>query len=392
MGRVRTKSTAVFNKPWMVNNGSWTERGVIAFNSSETMEDGVHKYSINGDKGGAMTHTKSSWSVNADFVDYGFMWGPLIPQFMYSVDDFNDPEMKVTIPGELDLFAMGGTAISRTIPTNPAFSLSQFLGELRQDGLPRLPGSTLKNTSRSLHNKSGDEYLNVEFGWAPMVRDLHKFAHAVKGSHEILKQYRKGSDQKIRRRYAFPDQSNTKIYRTGVNGAGAVRDFCPNINLSSGLGNGIQISTRSVRTWFSGAFRYHIPVADSVYDKFAEWSSNADKLLGVKPTPEAVWNLTPWSWAVDWFSNTGDVLNNISRLGSDGLVLQYGYIMCESKYARDISATFPASQHGASSSHYEELRQVRRVASPYGFGFNMATLTASQDAVLVALGLSKGFR
>ncbi len=391
MARNRVKTSLAFSEDWRSFNGFYTTRGTITLVNSDSIIDDVHSgfKGSTGDSGGNMTHLKTRYSLAPCHFDNPYVTAPQLPQHMY-VDDTG---LGGSYPSELTLLSQGATAIARVLPTNPAFEAAQAIGELRSDGLPRLPGAALREKSKYLKN-SGNEYLNAEFGWAPLMNDLKKFAHAVKGSHKILEQYRKGSDSKIRRRYYFPPETASKTWRTGDPGAGQAVAYgdIGALDIAGSLGNGIQTSTRSSRTWFSGAFRYHIPMGDSTPEKFARWSSYADKLLGVKPTPEVLWELQPWSWAVDWFSNTGDVLHNISRLGLDGLVMQYGYIMSEQKYTRELSAQFPINSGAWCSTKYEETRQVRRGASPYGFGFNMATLTASQDAVLVALGLSKGLR
>lgn len=401
--RHRTRESIAFRGDYNYWNGFWDTPGILQFNNSAEMYDGVHgPMNTSGDWGGNMTQTVMRWDINPCNVrSLGpggkYSWGPLIPQHMY-VSAFEENQ-RIGLPGapsELDLVSMGTTAIARVLPTNPSFSASQAIGELRNDGLPRIPGSELRERAKYL-KKSGSEYLNVEFGWLPLVSDLKNFAHAVKNSHEILQQYRKQSDTKIRRGYSFPSLSSSFTWKTGDPNCGYAVSYTNDV--AEGQGPGVQTSTRSARTWFSGAFRYHIPVGDDLSSKMARWYSEADKLLGVRLTPETVWNLAPWSWAVDWFTNTGDVIHNITRLGSDGLVMQYGYIMSESIYTRTLSATFPNSRSrtdlkkdGSCSHHYEEIHRVRREATPYGFGFNMATLTASQDAVLVALGLSKGLR
>jgi hypothetical protein len=137
--------------------------------------------------------------------------------------------------------------------------------------------------------------------------------------------------------------------------------------------------------WFAGAFRYHVPVGDSVWDKILEAESLANKLLGLRLTPEVVWNLTPWSWAADWFSNSGDVLHNISSLGQDGLLMQYGYIMRESKYKETVTCT---SRPSVTTTREKFCRRLP--ANPYGFGLNDTDLSGIQKAIIAAVGLSHG--
>lgn len=107
-------------------------------------------------------------------------------------------------------------------------------------------------------------------------------------------------------------------------------------------------------------------------------------------TPEVLWELAPWSWAVDWFSNTGDVIHNISTLGYDGLVMEYGYMMTHTQYDRRVEAT--ALVNGVSvSARTVSRRETKRrtVATPYGFGIDDTTLSPRQLAILAALGLSR---
>lgn len=230
-------------------------------------------------------------------------------------------------------------------------------------------------------NAAGSDYLNVEFGWLPLVSDLRKMARSVIKSHDIIKNYREhGRGQKVRRGYNFPTLSDSS--------SAARSDFLP-IPASSSipLGQGTVTVRRQQDIWFAGAFRYHVPVADSQMEKFAVWKSNAQKLLGVSLTPETVWNVSPWSWLVDWQSNTGDVLHNISALGRDGLVLQYGYMMTHTLLEGTRSARFGAAGWASATRRVET--KLRTPATPFGFGFDMTALTSRQSAILAALGMSR---
>ncbi|DAD51431.1 maturation protein [ssRNA phage Esthiorhiza.2_16] len=387
--RQRSQSSIVADLPYYF---SWTgdfPHNTISDTSvmTDTVND-VHALGTGGDIGGPMDLTKITHEASPSGRIEGFGTGGrhwLAPKGVVPSDllyeDFNDQPF-TDAHSDLTMLTLGSTAISRTIPTNPAFSLSQALGELRADGVPRIPGAALAERTKYLKN-SGDEYLNASFGWAPFVSDLRNFARTVKDSHRILKQYTAGSDKRIRRRYIFPAETYNRVNK----GSGVPY---PNVdaNLSTFMSNGTHQRLATRETWFSGAFKYHIPVADDALGKFAEWETKADKLLGIEPTPKAVWELTPWSWAVDWFSNTGDVLNNISRLGNDGLVLEFGYVMCRYVQIDEIIAYDYFNHPGSLKRTLKVLK--RRQATPYGFGFNMANLSVRQDAVLVALGLSKG--
>jgi hypothetical protein len=122
------------------------------------------------------------------------------------------------------------------------------------------------------------------------------------------------------------------------------------------------------------------------------FEQEANKVLGTRLTPKTVWELTPWSWAADWFGTTGDVMSNLSTLGHDGLVLQYGYVMHEQILATSVDyKTVGAPELSGSYTNKLIMRQ-RFEATPYGFGFDLKSLTTRQVSILAALGLSKGGR
>lgn len=272
--------------------------------------------------------------------------------------------------------AFGTSAIAAVLPTNPQASLATALGELKKDGLPRLPGSDIRDqVSRS--RAAGSEYLNIEFGWLPLVSDLQDFAHSIRNAQSLIAQYQRDSDRKVRRRYSIPDIVSHQVQYGSGQTHGSI------------LGTGSVTSTLTTRFWFSGAFRYHVPVSDSVLGKLARYESYANHLLGTRITPEVLWELAPWSWAVDWFSNAGDVIHNISALGSDGLVMQYGYAMRHMQKLQLWSLNTPLGT--VQRENLSETKQ-RVAANPYGFGIDDVSLTARQLAILAALGLSRGQR
>jgi hypothetical protein len=279
---------------------------------------------------------------------------------------------------DMELFGMGGTAISRVEPTSPSFSLSQSLGELRREGLPRLPDTEFKSAV-DVARKSGGNYLNLDFGWAPLMRDLRSFLTSVRDSDEILRNYHSGSNQGQHRRYTFPEEEGSQ---TDV----CTFSYTPGIT-ALGVLQGSQVQRKSQSVWFSGRFVYHVPSTATQRDKLARWGSDARHLLGLEITPEVCWNLAPWSWAADWFGTYGDVLHNVSALGRDGMVMSYGFIMCHTR--KETIRSGSNSTIGSISSFRVEETKSRRMASPYGFGVNESDFSARQVATLVALGLSR---
>jgi len=134
-----------------------------------------------------------------------------------------------------------------------------------------------------------------------------------------------------------------------------------------------------------------IPTGYSARSAMARHALEADKLLGLAPTPDVVWNLAPWSWAIDWFSNTGDVLSTVSDYIVDGLVMRYGYIM-EHTIVKDtythvsVGGSTPTGLHVAPLTFVTETK-IRRRANPFGFGLTFDGLTLRQKAIAAALGI-----
>jgi len=124
----------------------------------------------------------------------------------------------------------------------------------------------------------------------------------------------------------------------------------------------------------------------------ARHALEAKKLLGISLTPETLWNLAPWSWTVDWFSNAGDVISNVSDWATDGLVMRYGYLM-EHSIVKDtylMNGTGSKSVPSCPPLQLVTETKLRKRANPFGFGLTWNGLSAVQLAILGALGISRG--
>jgi hypothetical protein len=302
----------------------------------------------------------------------------------------------VTPSSDIKLMQLGTTAIAKSIPTNPVADAGTFIGELKA-GLPKLVGKELFKSKLKDYRKVGSEYLNVEFGWKPLISDLQKFGKAATESDKILKQLHRDSGKNIHRKFTFPDERST----SSVRNTNRVADCCslavyPYCFKSAGGADLTTVVETEVKTWFSGCFTYHVNMGDSLTDQIDRHAAEARKLSGLELTPEVVWNLAPWSWAVDWEGNIGDVLHNVSRFSQDGLVMRYGYIMQQ----KTAKVTYTLNRYGRlERSPLKDLSltvtavsKVRRRATPFGFGFDMTALTGRQSAILGALGISRGPR
>ncbi len=291
---------------------------------------------------------------------------------------------------------LGTSFIARTIPTKGPVNLSAILGEALQM-LPQLPAMAyLKGTGGSFPREASGEFLNYTFGIAPTVSDIQDLLKAVGSAAKLIKQYHRDSGRRVRRRL-----SNPPIKETTVNAAvplpsnGQPRLYGWGAGYPILSAGEVQLSqTTTTRSWFSGAYSYHLPDSDGIIGKMEEVEREVNFLLGTELTLETLWQLTPWSWLFDWFANVGDIMTNASYLGSDGLVLRYGYLMNHvkvvQKYHMPAGVTF---RGGAKSGPiYNTLTfesKERTRATPYGFGSSLSSLSGKQWAILGALGLTR---
>ena len=287
----------------------------------------------------------------------------------------------------LSLVGKGATAIANTTPTNPAWSAAQFIGELHE-GLPSMIGSNFRRGNGVA--ASGDEYLNLQFGVKPLANDVRGFAKTVKDTHKILRQYERDSGRLVRRRFTFPTYHSTERWDRGL------ATPWPTFPAPAWTGGFqfplVETLTTQVDTWFSGAYVYYLNLGSSAWDQMQRHEQEANRLLGTRITPSTAYELTPWSWAADWVSNLGDVAQNISSFGADGLVLHHGYIMERSTVSRTFEMKGVALQGQPKydlSQTYTTVVKQRVKATPYGFGLKTDGFNPRQVAILAALGLSR---
>jgi hypothetical protein len=329
---------------------------------------------------------------------------PVASRVTYTGPIFSDRayHQRSTYPGTPALQSLGyygPAAIKRAAPTSPHVSLAQALSELKREGIPAIPGFNLLKDRVAHFRELGGEYLNLEFGWKPIISDVQATASAVRDSARILRQYQRDSGKLVRRRERF-----TPITDTWVREQPAVGKLLrpPGFNASNwsnmfvgGLTTGSLFESEHsiTNTWFSGAFTYYLQSDNSILNRAYEFEQKANLLLGTRITPDVLWNLAPWSWLSDWFVNIGDNISNATSLTSDGLVMKYGYLMQETVSVHTCTVVGPTLKRtnvNSFTTRFYTRRKHRMKATPYGFGSNPASFTNRQWAILSALGFARG--
>ena len=123
-------------------------------------------------------------------------------------------------------------------------------------------------------------------------------------------------------------------------------------------------------------------------------------LFGLNPTPSLLWEVLPWSWLIDWFSNVGDVVSNMSSNAVDNLVAHYAYVMRTQTVQTTYTAYYKCDTgttgaykcsggEGTCTATKLTVTKSRAKATPYGFGVSFGGLSAYQVSILGALGMSR---
>jgi hypothetical protein len=303
------------------------------------------------------------------------------------------------------------TGYARTRPGNPVASLGQFLIELRD--LPQVPfrrlfksGATFRDLPRLAlrelqdFRNLGSEYLNVVFGWKPFVSDLQKMYHLWwnidKQMAKLIRENGRGIHRKAKLEKGSSVTESSRVVSNNF------FDGCigrPGLIVPAGTAKTTTVSSTRVETeiWYAAKYRYWIPdTSSSLWDARARLA-----LFGALPTPELLWEVLPWSWLIDWFSNVGDVVSNASLNAVDNLVTLYSYTMkkvttkaswsshCWLQQKTSGSQLWPTADFTVTST-VEKVEKLRiGNNNPFALGTQLSTLSSGQLAILAALGISR---
>lgn len=328
--------------------------------------------------------------VNARFRDSSGQYeyhGPIIvPAPLPGYAGFADPFS----PDYSKLDKYGADAIHAVDPTNANSQLAIDIGEILIDKRISLPGITAWKRRTEVAKAAAGEYLSREFGWKPLEEDIKSASQAISDSNIIMKHFHDNAGTLDHREFAFPD-----IYESDEKEIGNLTHCLYSTSASVGAFNAGQASkitqktTTHIKRWFSGAFTY--PSESTSLQKALGIGSEADKLLGISLSPDIVWELTPWTWTLDWFSNAGTVINNATSFGAAGLVMAYGYIMEEKIQTVEYSMPTTGLTNVSGPPNpvvCKYIHKIRNEANPFGFGVSWEGLSPTQLAILVALGIT----
>lgn len=302
----------------------------------------------------------------------------------------------------------GDKAWSKAKPKIEKAGAGVFLAELRD--LPRM----LKTTSNIFHDlwnnlggsktspmtpkKVADNFLNHQFGWVPFLSDMRKFVNTYQDSTEIIARLERENGRWIRRRVTLSEDSQ----RTYLNGGTGVALF-PNTSFTSSFapwlpsGNETRwLLFEDVITSISavGKFRYYRPEFDTTGQDHSGLLNRIGRQLsiyGARISPSNLYKATPWTWAIDWFSNVGDYVDRVNDVLIDSIAAQYLYVMQHRIVRRTFQQVLPFNTGTVvlEFTRVIDTKQRNEGLSPYGFDLSWDNITPRQMAIAGALGISR---
>lgn len=303
--------------------------------------------------------------------------------------NYNLGKMPSTDSSHLDPY--GAEAISIIDPTNPNAQTGVALGEIVKDRYLPIPIIHSWRGRTAIARSAGGEYLNAVFGWMPLVRDMKNTAQSVLDGNVIIDNYNAASGTLVHREFAFDDIISTNVLDTTVEHAQYCNGAIVGEFHTKGTVPAAIVEESITKRWFSGSFTYHADANNLSVKRMLGIGTEAEKLFGVSLTPDLVWELTPWSWAIDWFSNAGNVISNINSFALAGLVMRYGYVMEETTVTTTVTPS-ETGLIGLTGTTPPAIRtsctKRRQEANPFGFGVKWEGLSPTQLAITAALGLT----
>lgn len=260
------------------------------------------------------------------------------------VNGIKDPRSHFGTPSIAVLNELAWTILSRTNPSKAHVGLPAALGELKDlPSLVRGWGRELirdtrraKSPTREFLKTSAKANLSWKFGLAPMLGDIKKLFQFTSAVNKRLKYLRSLRDGKTLRTRCFLGSTVETIDhgRALMHSQGA-------------LLYARSVTTLSYEMWGTAEWKLldtsDLPDLDDAEMKFL-----AQRLvLGITThgALEAAWELLPWSWFVDWFSNVGEMLTatNNSVGCTWGRINVMRHSLSERRYTFDPvgSATWP---------------------------------------------------
>jgi hypothetical protein len=315
--------------------------------------------------------------------------------FILDLDDFAIEFMNDNVSG----------MIQDAIATRRSFDLTYQIAELKD--IPRLLKSIgdlrdlvskyIKDPSKflSIDKEIGNLYLSWEFGVAPM----HK---ALKDLMMLPERATKRLNYLIKRNGKVSTGRSKRVWSNA-----APKQGLPTFEFS--LPSWIEVQDQEVTRTFNIELRCIVNQTIQFPQLAVPSISDKDyqKLIGLRPTAEDIYNIIPFTWLIDWFGGLGSYIGIMSAIHDDRLLINYGFLTIviteelHHKAGLKVSNAVGHYHNGVQLSYKEDewvfpyhrtytRKYQRRVSigdleGVKSFGFLKTNLTDFQTSILGAL-------
>lgn len=262
-------------------------------------------------------------------------------------------------------------------PNRPKIDLPVSLVELRDvPGTIRTIGRAFfrRNPGIGSVRQAADVNLATQFGALPFIRDFMTMlgiTEAIAKREEYLRQLSQEAGYRLRRKLTSESWVVSDLYN-------AVYPAGP-------LPNGIQLRLSGLATrdyWYSARAKLEFGYSEREIKTLA-----AHATLGVQGLSFAhAWELMPWSWLIDWFSDTGSII----AANRGGIPWTFSGLNVMHKTTWRLEGTFVGKPPGITISPNTATSVATQKVrlQPVGWllpTFRMPYLTAGQLSILTSL-------
>lgn len=299
-----------------------------------------------------------------------------IPEFINVI--LPSPNVTFGTLGPLKCQEYAWDLIAKTNPNQAHVNVPNFMAELRD--WRELP-SQVRRAGRSALRQGANANLTWRWGIKPFISDVNKLLDFTEAVEQRLRWLNKLADEKVLKRRARLDRKSV---------------VAPPGTYFSSTSSGVLYQssfqvTSTTKVWGTVQYRStHRTIIPSSIDgrrKLARRLTTGDNAWSYV---EAAWELLPWSWLADWFSNIGNVitaLNNTIPIAWTKIC-----IMRESTCIRRERVITPLASGLTLSGKYlrSEQWKERYPTFPFlPFHFSIPALTPGQWSILGSLSILK---
>ncbi|DAD52042.1 maturation protein [ssRNA phage Gerhypos.4_53] len=239
-----------------------------------------------------------------------------------------------------------------------------------------------------------DQFLNEQFAWIPFLNDVRNFGKTFAHQDSIADNLSLNNGRVVRKHAPMITESSSSVLQeidfvdtTDIFPVAFPREML------SGPTTRTLIEETSISVGGMGAFQYYLPEWDKADNRYySAWGRIMRELdtYGARISPYHLYQIIPWSWALDWVTGMGNYVSYLSDVMTDSLCAKYFFVKAKKKTSRTLRYRIPFVFGSADVSFTRSIEITERQpgSSPFSFDLPWSSLTPRQIAIAGALGLT----